>query len=387
MFLARLANFWRQKFSKQLDTFNLIEISRSAILHNFDLFQSFVPQAEIWPVLKANAYGHGLEPVAEILKARKFTYFVVDSYYEALKIWQVNPHKVLLIGQAPWSNYQFFDFSKLAVVVYRLEVLRILGKLNQPIKIHLKINTGLNRQGIKVSEVPEFLDELKNYPKIELEGVCSHFISSEDSTKDDLTRSQESLFLQAVQVVREHGFQPKYLHLSNSSGIIKTQDNQLYNAVRLGLGLYGVNPIPANDPAFMTLQDLKPALTFWSTLIHKIDLQKGDGVSYGSTFVADRDMTIGLIPVGYYEFFNRRLSNRGFISYQDKFLPLVGNICMNLSMCSLEGANIQVGDRIKIISPNSEDLNSVYQFAKLSETITYEVLVKLAESLRRVVVP
>jgi alanine racemase len=98
-------------------------------------------------------------------------------------------------------------------------------------------------------------------------------------------------------------------------------------------------------------------------------------------------MTIGLIPVGYYEFFSRRLSNRGFISYQDKFLPLVGNICMNLSMCSLEGANIQVGDRIKIISPNPEDLNSVYQFAKLSETITYEVLVKLAESLRRVVVP
>ncbi len=386
MLLAKLAGFWRRSFSRQLDTFNLVEISRSAILHNFDLFQSIQPQAEIWPVLKANAYGHGLEPVAEILKARKFTYFVVDSYYEALKIWQVNPHKVLLIGQAPWSNYQFFDFSKLAIVVYRVEVLRILGKLNRPIKIHLKINTGLNRQGIKVSEVSEFLDELKKYPKLGLEGVCSHFISSDDSGKDDLTRQQENLFLQVLQKIRSYGFNPKYIHISNSAGVIKTQNTKIYNAVRLGLGLYGINPIPSNDSAFIKLQNLKPALTFWSTLIHKINLQKGDGVSYGSTFVADRDMTIGLIPVGYYEFFSRRLNNRGYVSFQDKFLPLVGNICMNLSMCSLEEVDVQVGDRIKIISSNPEDLNSVYRIANLNETITYEVLVKLAESIRRVVV-
>ncbi len=386
MIIQKIQNFWQTYISKKLDTFNLIEISKSAILHNYDYFQSIQPNCQIWPVLKSNAYGHGLTQVAQILKQREFAYIVVDSYYEALKVWQVSSQPVLLIGQSPNSNYKNFDFSRLAVVVYRLETIETLSSLDKHIKIHLKINTGLNRQGIRVDEVADFLKELKKYPKLELEGVCSHLASSDDEDKNTITFNQKELFLQAIKIIKENVFTPKYFHLANTGGTIRLEDNNIFNAVRLGLGLYGISPLAPQDTKSSLLEELKPALTFWSQIIHTIELEKGDEVSYGGTFVADKKMTIGLLPVGYYEVFTRKMSNKGCVSFEGKYLPLVGNICMNLSLCNIDGQNIKVGDRVQVISPEPSAKNSIYEIAKLNQTIPYEILVKIAESIRRVVV-
>lgn len=385
MIRSKINNFWQANISRQLDTHNLISISREAILHNYDWLQSLRPNNQIWPVLKSNAYGHGIAQVAKILQARTFEYAVVDSYYEALQIWQISRQKVLLMGPPPLQNLPYFNFTKTALVVYDTRMLAALGRLHKRIKIHLKINTGLNRQGLKPSEIEDFLVELKKYPQIELEGICSHLASSDDSTQQSYTELQEERFLISVEKVQTAGFFPKFIHLSNTAGLIRLQ-NEICNAARVGIGLYGLNPLQPTDAAWEKFAPLQPALRFTSKVLHLIELEPGDKVSYGGTFVASRRMRIGLLPVGYYEVFTRSMSNRAVISYKNRFLPLVGTICMNLCLFSCEDEDVQVGDEVEIISPKPGDKNSLYALAKLADTIPYEILVKLAGTIRRQIV-
>ncbi len=385
MFLSKFNHFWRRNFSRKLETHNLITISRQAILHNYDFIQNLRPGSQIWPVLKSNAYGHGIQQVAGILKARKFAYVVVDSYYEALKIWEVSSQKVLLIGVPPLANLEHFDYSRLALIVYDQETVHRLGSLAKKIKVHLKLNTGLNRQGIKPEQVPEFLATLGQYPQLELEGVCSHLASADDESENAYTKGQEEKFLQVIKQIKQAGFQPKYLHLANTPGTTKI-NSEVCNTVRLGLGLYGLNPIDSNDSKWPELNGLRPALRFTSKIIHTIDLEPGDRVSYAGTFMAPKPMKIALLPVGYYEVFTRSMSNRAVIKCRDQFLPLVGNVCMNLSLFDCGGLSLEPGQEVEIVSRHPTDRNSVYELAKLSSTIPYEFLVNLAESLRREVV-
>lgn len=385
MLISKIVEFWHANISRKLDTYNLISISREAILHNYDLFQSIQPNSNIWPVLKSNAYGHGITQVAGILKARQFEYLVVDSYYEALEVWKVSTQKVLLIGISPIQNLKYFNYSKTALVVYNINILKELGRLRRRIKIHLKINTGLNRQGIKPSQVDTFLTELKKFPLIQLEGVCSHLAVSDDDLQDDYTKTQEYIFLHTLEQIHNAGFFPKFVHLSNTSGTTKI-NNDICNTVRLGIGLYGFNPKINNSQALDSFQELKPALCFTSKVINTINLEPGDRVSYGASFVADKKMKVGLLPIGYYEVFTRSMSNKAVVSYKNRFLPLVGNICMNLCVFSCEDENIEIGDEIEIISNQPGDKNSIYALADLNNTIPYEILVNLAEPIRRKIV-
>lgn len=383
MIFSKLSHFWKRNVSRQLKSHNLIEVSRSAILHNYDLVQNLHPKSQVWPVLKSNGYGHGIQQVATILKDRKFEYVVVDSYYEALKIWEVSNQKVLLIGFPPLDNLQHFSYSKLALIVYNLDTIYELGRLGKRIKIHLKLNTGLNRQGIKPEEIESFLKVVSEFPQLQLEGVCSHLASADNEYENPYTTMQEERFLWSIQKIRALGFDLKFIHLSNTPGVTKIK-NEACNAIRLGLGLYGINPIDPQDSKWHELNDLKPALRFTSKVINIVELEKGDRVSYAGTFTAPKKMKIGLLPAGYYEVFTRSMSNRGFVKFNNTYLPMVGNVCMNLSLFDCRDQNIQVGDTIEIVSSNPADKNSVYELAKLSGTIPYEFLVNLAEPVRRV---
>ncbi len=283
-------------FEGKIQTLNRIEISEKNILHNFDYFQKNNYPSEIWPVLKSNAYGHGFQLIARILKKRKFSYLVVDSYFEALKIREVSRQPVLLIGYTLPQNLPLMDFRGFATIVYDAETIRALGGINQKVKIHLKINTGMNRQGINPDEVNGCLNLIRKYDNLELEGVCSH-LADADGARDDYTKRQEKIFLEAVEKIRAKGFRPRYFHLANSAGSAKIK-NSTCNAIRLGLGLYGYG-----------LSGLKHALRFITTLIKINNLKKGDKVSYNCSFTAPKNMRIGVIPVGYYEGLDRRLSN------------------------------------------------------------------------------
>jgi alanine racemase len=144
-FLSKIFNFSRG-FSQKIQTLNHIYILKEAILNNFDTIQALNPGKAVFPVLKSNAYGHGITQIASILKERKLDYIVVDSYYEALKVWEVNPVKILLIGYMLEENLSKMNFKKIDLVVYDTQIIHALGKLGKKVNIHIKIDTGMNRQ-------------------------------------------------------------------------------------------------------------------------------------------------------------------------------------------------------------------------------------------------
>ncbi len=379
--LRKLTTKLFQTFERDFSTLNRIEVSRDAILHNYDLFQGLLPDFQIWPVLKANAYGHDIKTVSSIVKERDFEYVILDGYFEALKVWEVSDHKVLLIGYMHPLNLKNIDFSKVALTVYDVDTIKALGQLKREVKIHLKVDTGMNRQGIEVSDVVSFIKEIQKHPHIKLEGILSHFADA-DGENDRYTDIQKKRFSEVIGLVKNLSPETKYFHLGATAGSLKTK-NMDANAVRLGFGLYGFNPLSKKDPLYQKLKDLKPALRFISKLINVKEISKGEKVSYNCTFEAPRDMKIGVLPLGYYEGLDRRLSNNGFVKYKGRFLPIIGRVCMNLTVVDLIDTGAEVWDEVEVISGISEDKNSIESIAKTCGTIPYEVLVKLSESVRR----
>ena len=346
-------------FRRKLVSLNRIEVSRSAIWENFDYFQNLF-EGEIWPVVKANAYGHGIKQITTILSERKFTYLVADSYYEALKIWEVNPEqRVLLIGSIRPENYSKLNFEKVTLMVQDIEALEVLAKLKREVKIHLKVDTGMRRQGIPVGDLEKMIIEVKKYKNIEIEGVMSH-LADADNVDESFTKEQVKNFAEAKKIVLDSGLRPKYWHLAATSGIKKIPRG-LTNAARLGIGMY---------------LEKKAALRMVSTLTKIGELEMGERVSYNGTFVAPKKMRYGVIPVGYYEGLQRRLSNTGRI---------LGRVCMNLTVISVDD-EAKLWDEVTVISNNKNDENSIENMAKLCETIPYEILAGLDGSIRRGVV-
>lgn len=381
-FLSKIFNFSRS-FSTKIETLNHIYISKQEILANFDLIVSLNPGKAVFPVLKSNAYGHGITHIASILKERKLDYIVVDSYYEALKVWEVNPVKVLLIGYMLEQNLSKMNFKKIDLVVYDTQIIHALGKLGKKVKIHIKIDTWMNRQWVFPHELKDFLKTVKKYKNIEIIGVCTHLADS-DNAKNNYSEMQMQRFRHALEVLKSEKIFPKYVHLSNSWGALKDFLSDSVNAVRLGVSLYGVNPLAETDTAYKKAEKLSLALDFETTLIQKKLLKKWEKVWYNGSFEAPEDMLIGVVPVGYFEWLPRSLSNNYTLYSGKKALPIIGKVCMNLSMIDLSSTpGIKVWEKISVISSQKSAKNSVYDLAKNAHTIPYEVLVKLDESVRR----
>lgn len=370
-----------KKFETGYQTFNRIEISSSNLLYNYDYFQKLKPESQIWPVLKSNAYGHGLKQVVSVLKERQFEYFIVDSYHEALKIWEVCRRKVLFIASIHPDNLMNLKYQHLTLSVQDLFTLQRISSLNKNIRIHLKINTGMNRQGIEVAEIPTVMSILKNNPKVKLEGVYSH-LADADNPDFSYSRFQQEKFDEAIKTIKENGFYPQYIHLAATASFHETSNLQ-YNAARLGIGLYGINPL---DPKNSFYKNLKPVLSFKSMIVKTHLVNQGDKIGYNCTYTAPSKRNIALIPVGYYEGLDHRLGNKGFVKYKNKYHPIIGKICMNMSIVDFGQTIPKIYDEIEIISSNNKDKNSLLAQSHLCQTIPYELIVHLNESVRRVVV-
>jgi len=365
---------WISALVRPLETLNLIQISQQAVLSNYDFFQNLHPNSFLFPVVKSNAYGHGLPQMVDILRHRSFPYYVADSYWEALKIWQLHRHPVLLIGPIHPQNYRHMDFNRLAFAVSDCQSLEAIGQTGRRVNVHLKVNTGLNRQGIDPQAIPVAIDILKKYPQIHLEGVMSH-LADADNPVSTHTARQQLLFRRVCRDIQRRGLNPRYLHLSATYGTNKPPASE-FNTIRLGIGLYGYGPF----------NGLHPALSLLSTFTKIAPIKKGDCVGYGCTYTALRPSNIGVIPLVYFEGLDRRLSNLGHVRYQNHFLPIIGRISMNLTVVDLGKLTPKLFDQVEVYGPDSSASNSISKAAEICQTIPYDLLVHLNESIRRVVV-
>lgn len=368
----------RHIFKAKYQTLNYLEIDAQNIISNYDYLQSLQPEAALFPVLKANAYGHGLKELCTILNHTNAQMVALDSYPEAQIAYKYFKGKILLLSEMPLSLYRHCNFKRTEFVVYNEVTLRHLAKYKKKANVHLFINTGMNREGIK--DLASFIEENRNYlDAVNISGACSHLATANE--RNLLNTEQEELFMENVDLLRQNGYFPKWLHLGNSAGVFNL-DNRLLTAFRPGLALYGYNPLTRDDE---TTRPLKPALEAFSHISAIQALKPGDNISYGDN-KAKIKTNIATIPFGYYEGLDRRLAKK--VSFQvsnnEEFeASIAGQVCMNMTLLDLGLEEVEIGDEVKVISAQRDDSNSIENLAEVMDTISYEVLIKLNANIRR----
>jgi len=357
---------------------NTVELSKSSLIFNYKYFKKEHPESAICPVLKSNAYGHGLTEIAKILDSENPEYFIVDSFYESLELRKAGIKTPrLIIGYTLPENFKYMSFKRDAITVMDKESVEALGKLKKRVKVHLKVDTGMHRQGVPFEKALELIKLIKSYKKLDLEGICTHLADADNPQNDKFTKIQVKNFKKVISDAKKAGITFKYRHISATAGAARIHDKD-FNMIRVGLGLYGSSPFT---------NKLRPVMTFKSTIIAIKELKKGDCVSYGCTFHAEKPMKIGVIPAGYYEGVDRELSNKGFINYKGKPCKILGRVCMNLTMIDLTGIkNPRKFDAVEVIGTDIHKRNSAIWMAKAAGTIPYVIWTHIAPTIRRVII-
>lgn len=386
-------------------------IHHERLLHNLREFQKVSPNVAVAPVLKANAYGHGLVQVARILDNEHCPFFCLDSYVEAMILRNEGiKTPLLIIGYTPLENIDRSKLKNISYGIMSLEELRRLDtKYNNPVSVHLKIDTGMHRQGILLGELGEVLKLIGKNKKITLDGAYSH-LADADNPKSNLTEKQIERWNAATREVRDKFPNAHWFHLANTAGS-KYADKIDANVMRLGLGLYGIGgqkphattageKSHTNSP-FGVGVNLLPALEMKTRITSVRKIAAGESVGYGAAFSAKREMTVATIPVGYAEGLDRRLSSdrqhsnilknvgmlRWTVSMSGVPCPIVGRVNMNITSIDVSAVpNPKLDDEVLVISAEPGVPNSTENMARICETIPYELLIHIPAQIRRVVV-
>ncbi len=379
LFTEKIKNFIKPKYP----TLNRIEIIADNLLSNLKYLQSLKTKAEIIPVLKANAYGHGLKEIAKILNQANIKRIAVDSFPESQIVNSYFKGKVLIIGEMSNEAYAYLNFKNTEIVVYNLETLKILAKFRKKIKIHLFYNSGMNREGIK--DIDQFIIKAKKYlEKVSVVGFCSHLASAESDK--NLNQKQSDIFFQALNSLQNAGYKPELIHLGNSASVFTLNDERL-NAYRAGLSFYGHHCFPKDSKYYDQASSyLKPALRVVTKVVSSYNLKAGDIVSYNATYKVENDnCQIITVPFGYFEGLSWSLSNlrlKAKVKSREELIDveLVGRVSMNLSSWRvLSSKKVEVGDELII------DLDDIENIARLSHSFIYESLTRFRENIRRVI--
>jgi len=378
----KILNYIRQLKKSFSNHHPLIEvlIYKKNLLYNLRAFQKNFPRHKIAPVLKSNAYGHGLVPVAKILDRQNIAFFVVDSLFEARVLRNEGiKSPILIIGYTRAEDINRNNLKNVSFTITTLEQLEAISKtLNAPQKLHLKIDTGMHRQGILPEKFDKAIALIKKNGDIILEGICSHLASADNPDKS-YALGQIKVWHKAVKLFKTTFPQLKYFHIAATAGSYYSP-RITANIIRSGIGLYGINTSPFSKIKF------KPVLETKTTISGIKNIKKGEYVGYGLTYQAKKNIKIAIIPAGYFEGTDRRLGNIGYYKIKGHDCPLVGRISMNISLADITNhSDIKVGDQVTLISSDPRDKNCAQNMAKLCNTIPYEMLIHVPQHLRRTV--
>ncbi len=357
-----------------------LEVDLAALAHNFQFLKSRISKDTLFmSVVKANAYGHGVIPIALKLQELGTDYFAVAYVEEGVELRDAGIIKPVLVLHPQLHTLETCMERCLEPVIYNLDVLKsftAFAKANsqQSYPIHLEFNTGLNRIGIDPGDVAEALEIVLENPCIKVRGLQSHLAASEDLQEKEFTLSQINKFQEICDdVERELGYQC-LRHTNNTSGILN-YSNAHYQMVRSGIGLYGYG----NDKRFDS--DLRPVAALKSTISQIRTIQKGESVSYNRSHKAAADMTYAVIPMGHGDGINRIYGyGNASVLIHEKWAPTLGIICMDMFMVDVTGIDCVVGDQVILF----DQQHPARDMAEKAGTISYELLTGIQNRVPRV---
>ncbi len=368
-----------------------VEIKQSAIRHNLSTFRRLIGKGVLlMPVIKSNAYGHGFLEVAGICNSDKnVDRICVVSGDEAEKLLntKIVQKKIMVLSYYDLDNFHQLELLvKHGVVLplYRLDQISKLEKIGKRLKknitIHLKVDTGTSRVGFLKNKIPKVSAMLQNKTHLQVEGVWSHFASSEDDPT--FTKIQYQNFLDILDLLRYGGIEPKLLHMACTSASLGFSFDKL-SAMRLGLGLYGLYPSTKGKNS----TKLKPALSWKTRIIQLKTVPAGAKIGYGGTYVAKKPTTIAILPVGYWDGYDRSFSNQSVVIIRGQKCSVRGRICMNLCMVEIPASiNAKIGDMVTLLGTEKKAAITADNLADIAGTINYEVVTRINPLIPRIVV-
>ncbi|MDI9325271.1 MAG: alanine racemase [Alphaproteobacteria bacterium] len=352
-----------------------IRLNKKNIFHNISVLKHHAPLWRIAPVVKSNAYGHGIVPIVTMLEEHTEVAFVcVDSYLEVRKLRDADIQiPILVLGPATPTTIFSCVYKKVAFTISTFKDLQALVDAKSQIHIHIEFDTGMHRRGFHTDELEQVVMLLEKSSLV-VEGIFSHFVCSEKN--NTITKKQIRDWNELLLAWEQRRSLPKYYHIANSYGFLYA-DTIRANVGRAGLALYGLTQKPLITTA---------VFSFFTKVVQIQSVRKGEYIGYGPQFKATKTMQVATIPVGYYEGLDRRLFKKGVVYIHGHKCQLLGIMSMNLAVCDVSSIECTIGDPVEIVSPLSAKENSIISMARISKTIPYDIVTHFNQDIKRVVV-
>ncbi|HEX8473985.1 MAG TPA: alanine racemase [Pyrinomonadaceae bacterium] len=367
------------------------EINLDALASNFHVVRRLVgDDVGIMAVVKANAYGHGAAECARRLAAEGANWFAVATPEEGVELRRAGIVQPVLCLGGFWEGQAGVCIEhNLVPVIYRVETAAAFDAAaraaNVVRDVHVKIDTGMGRLGIRYDAAWEFAESLRSFKNLRVDGLMTHFAVADDPDRDCFTEDQIKRYREAAEAFRARGHQPTYEDMANSAGTFGHRE-AWGNMVRPGGVLYGfwrdVLPPQADAPA------LRPVMSVRSHIMLLKRIHRGELLGYGCTFEASRETLVATLPIGYHDGYMRALSNRGRVVVRGTYAPVVGRISMDLTLLDVTSVpGVATGDPVTLLGEDGELTVPAEDIARTAGTISYEVTCGISERVPRVFLP
>ena len=354
-----------------------MEIDLDKIVHNLNFFKAQLrPGVKTMVMVKAFAYGSGSEEIATLLQYHRVDYLGVAYADEGVELRKNNITIPIMVMNATEEGFQNILDHNLEPVIYSLNMLRSLtGFLGrQSCTVHLEIETGMKRLGLEEGDLAEAIEILRSHAQIKIASVFSHLAGADEAVHDEFSKTQVARYEKAYQIISTQLNTTPFRHMLNSPGILRFPQYQM-DMVRLGIGLYGVNPTSE------LVAQLQPAATLKTVISQIKKIKPSESVGYGRRGKAESEMTIATIAIGYADGFSRSFSRGvGAVVIHGKKAPVVGNVCMDMTMVDITGIEANEGDEVIIFGEGF----SIRELAARANTIPYEILTNTSERVKRI---
>ncbi len=365
-----------------------IELNSKNLKNNISIFKGLLDKkTKLFAVVKSNAYGHGLEDFSRIADKFKVDGFCVDSIIEGIKLRNIGITKpILVIGPSIPGN-SLLDAKKndITISISNLEALKIYSTSKAKPDFHLKIDTGMHRQGLQIFEINDAINIIKK-KKLPINGVYTHFASAKDPKNTEFTNKQFNEFKEVIKLLETAGLKDLAKHCSATGGTLLDKKYHL-DMVRVGIGLYGIYPSDELKKEFQEKYKLLPVLS-WKALVSEIkEVKSGEGISYDLTEKLNKNSKIAIIPIGYWHGYPRSLTSVGKILINGIECKVLGRVCMDMIIVDVSSMkDVNLGN-ISILIGKSETAEiSLENISELAGVSTYEFVTRINPLIKKVVI-
>ncbi len=375
-----------RKLSAKLRTW--IELDSKAIAHNLRTFRGLIgPRPKLWAVVKSNAYGHGLTAFSRLAERAGADGFCVDSLVEGLRLRREGIKKpILVLGSTLPGLLPQAARAGITLSVSSAEALRAVTRLSRPPEFHLKIDTGMHRQGFFTRDAPKVIRALRRTPQAarRMTGLLTHFAAAKDPLYPLATEEQFADFTKTIALFESAGWKGLVRHAAATGGTLMNSKYHL-DAVRIGIGLYGCWPSEELETALGGQLTLRPVLSWRSVVAETKLLGPNDFVGYDRTERIRRKTLTAVVPVGYWHGFSRSLSGKGEALIRGRRVRTLGRVSMDMIVLDATLTGVRAGDRVTLIGRDGRDAISAAEAAGLAGTSVYEFITRLNPLIERVV--